>query len=318
MGYHKIFDDLNLDRQTNDSTKIGLSTTLATMKFIFSTLFLCGLFTINAWSALPDTVHSLRPNEPKKNSETLKERLKKLSNIENESKTHTLVFDIPVTYNQQVARWVQFFQTKGSRWFREYLERSSKYLPFIQDELRKANLPVDLAFMVMVESGFSSSAVSAASAVGPWQFIEGTAARYGLRKHWWLDERRDFRKSTKAAIKYIKDLHQEFGSWYLVAASYNMGENGLRRQIEKHKTMDYWSLVRKKALPEETQNYVPKILAAMLITKSPNLYGFRYLERRDPLEYDYVSVPGGTDLESLADALGVTRKSLRELNSEPD
>ena len=95
-----------------------------------------------------------------------------------------------------------------------------------------------------------------------------------------------------------------------------MGENGLRRQIEKHKTNDYWTLVRKKALPEETQNYVPKILAAMLITKSPNLYGFRYLERRDPLEYDYVSVPGGTDLESLADALGVTRKSLKELNSE--
>lgn len=236
--------------------------------------------------------------------------------MESDSKTHTLVFDIPVTYNQQVAKWVHFFQTKGSKWFREYLERSSKYLPFIQDELRKANLPLDLAFMVMVESGFSSSAVSTASAVGPWQFIEGTAARYGLRKHWWLDERRDFRKSTKAAIKYIKDLHQEFGSWYLVAASYNMGENGLRRQIEKHKTMDYWSLVRKKALPEETQNYVPKILAAMLITKSPNLYGFRYLERRDPLEYDYVSVPGGTDLESLADALGVTRKSLRELNSE--
>lgn len=251
-----------------------------------------------------------------KSNKTLKERLKKLSSIEDESKTHALVFDLPVTYNQQVAKWVQFFQTKGSKWFREYLERSSKYLPFIQNELAKAHLPLDLAFMVMIESGFSTSATSTANAVGPWQFIEGTAARYGLRKHWWLDERRDFRKSTKAAIKYIKDLHQEFGSWYLVAASYNMGENGLRRQIQKHQTNDYWTLVKKKALPEETQNYVPKILAAMLITKSPNLYGFRYLERRDPLEYDYVSVPGGTDLGSLADALGVTRKSLKELNSE--
>lgn len=269
------------------------------------------LLTMTAWGALP-----INGAKIVNTSESLKEQLKKLNTLNNESKSHTLVFDIPITYNQQVAKWVQYFQTKGSKWFREYLERSSKYLPFIQNELRKANLPVDLAFMVMIESGFSTSAVSTANAVGPWQFIEGTAARYGLRKHWWLDERRDFRKSTMAAIKYIKDLYQEFGSWYLVAASYNMGENGLRRQIDKHKTMDYWSLVHKKALPEETQNYVPKILAAMLITKSPNLYGFRYLERRDPLEYDYVSVPGGTDLESLADALGVTRKSLRELNSE--
>lgn len=268
-------------------------------------------FSISAWAAIPTTT-----TQSLSSQETLKERLKKLSLNEDESKSHNLVFDLPVTYNQQVAKWVQYFQGKGSKWFREYLERSSKYLPFIQNELSKAHLPLDLAFMVMIESGFSTSATSTANAVGPWQFIEGTAARYGLRKHWWLDERRDFRKSTKAAIKYIKDLHQEFGSWYLVAASYNMGENGLRRQIAKHKTNDYWTLVSKKALPEETQNYVPKILAAMLITKSPNLYGFRYLERRDPLEYDYVSVPGGTDLESLADALGVTRKSLKELNSE--
>ena len=276
------------------------------MKLLFALLL-----TLNTWAAIPDD-----KSKSVTTSDSLKERLRKLGQSETSLKTHTLVFDIPVTYNQQVAKWVHYFQNKGSKWFREYLERSSKYLPFIQDELGKANLPLDLAFMVMVESGFSTSAVSSASAVGPWQFIEGTAARYGLRKHWWLDERRDFRKSTKAAIKYIKDLHQEFGSWYLVAASYNMGENGLRRQIAKYKTNDYWTLVHKKALPEETQNYVPKILAAMLITKSPNLYGFRLLERRDRLDYDYVSVPGGTDLESLADALGVTRKSLKELNSE--
>lgn len=237
-------------------------------------------------------------------------------NLDIKPKTHPFVFDIPVTYNQQVAKWILYFQTKGNKWFREYLERSSKYLPFIQNELKMSGLPTDLAYMVMIESGFSSTAVSTANAVGPWQFVEGTANRYGLKKKWWLDERRDFRKSTRAAIKYIKDLYSEFGSWYLVAASYNMGENGLRRQIQKNKTSDYWSLVKKKALPEETQNYVPKILAAMLISKSPNLYGFRSLQRREPLNYDYVQVPGGTDLESLADALGVTRKSLKDLNSE--
>jgi membrane-bound lytic murein transglycosylase D len=95
-----------------------------------------------------------------------------------------------------------------------------------------------------------------------------------------------------------------------------MGEGGLRRKIEKYKTTDYWTLIQKNALPEETQNYVPKILAAMLITKAPNLYGFRLLEKREPLKYDYVSVPGGTDLNTLAEILGVTKKSIKELNSE--
>jgi len=227
-----------------------------------------------------------------------------------------LIFDLPVTYNHQVSFWVNHFQTNGQRWFGVWLERASRYLPYIQEELRKANLPTDLAYMVMIESGFSMTAKSTADAVGPWQFIESTGTRYGLNKNWWLDERRDIRKATLAAIRYIKDLHGEFKSWYLVAAAYNMGENGLRRIIKKHGTRDYWTLVQKKAIPKETQQYVPKILAAMLISKAPSLYGFRDLERMDPLAYDVISAPGGTDLDRLADALGVTRKALRDLNAE--
>lgn len=227
-----------------------------------------------------------------------------------------LIFDLPVTYNYQVSFWVNHFQTRGQKWFREWLERASRYLPFIQDELRKANLPADLAYMVMIESGFSAHAKSTADAVGPWQFIEATGSRYGLNKNWWLDERKDVRKATHAAIRYITDLHNEFKSWYLVAAGYNMGENGLRRMMKKHNTRDYWTLVKKNAIPKETQNYVPKILAAMLISKAPSLYGFRDLERMEPLQYDLIQVPGGTDLDKLADILGVTRKSLRDLNAE--
>lgn len=269
---------------------------------------------------IASSVFGAIPNTSKLNeiseAEKLKLKLKELTLSNNTSQSNALIFDLPMTYNKQVSKWVNYFQTKGSKWFRQWLERSSKYLPFIQKELQDANLPTDLAFMVMIESGFSPTAVSVADAVGPWQFIEGTAQRYGLKKNWWLDERRDFRKSTHAAIKYIKDLYNEFGSWYLVAASYNMGENGLRRQIEKHKTKDYWTLIQRNALPEETQNYVPKILAAMLITKAPNLYGFRSLEKREPLDYDYVKVPGGTDLNYLAEILGITKKSIKELNSE--
>lgn len=249
---------------------------------------------------------------------SLKEKLQSLSqkNSRSAAVNNTLIFDLPVTYNKKVSKWVHYYQTRGQKWFREWLARSSKYLPFIQAELHRANMPTDLAFMVMIESGFSARAVSSADAVGPWQFIAPTGTRYGLRNSWWLDERRDLKKSTLAAIRYLKDLREEFGSWYLVAASYNMGENGLRRQIKKHNTKDYWTLVQKGALPVETQEYVPKILAAMLIAKAPNLYGFRDLERMDVLDYEVVSVPGGTDLDAVADHLGITRKALKDLNAE--
>lgn len=248
---------------------------------------------------------------------SLKEKLQSLTqNPSRNAANNTLIFDLPVTYNKKVSNWIQYYQTRGQKWFREWLARSTKFMPLIQAELQQANLPLDLAYMVMIESGFSASAVSHADAVGPWQFIEPTGVRYGLRKNWWLDERRDLKKSTLAAIRYLKDLREEFGSWYLVAASYNMGEAGLRRQIKKYGTRDYWQLVKIGALPAETQEYVPKILAAMLIAKAPNLYGFRDLEKLAPLNYEVVSVPGGTNLDDIADYLGITRKALKDLNAE--
>lgn len=250
-------------------------------------------------------------------TQTLKQKLKSLTARSTKVKSDNLIFDLPVTYNKQVSKWISYFQNdRNNKWFRQWLQRSSRYMPIIQHELKNAGLPLDLAYMVMIESGFAPNAVSHASAVGPWQFIEATGLRYGLSKTWWLDERRDLKKSTLAAIRYLRDLYSEFGSWYLVAASYNMGENGLRRQIKKYGTKDYWTLIQLNALPAETQEYVPKILAAMLIAKAPNLYGFRELEKMDPLEYEIVLVPGGVDLGSLADHLGVTRKSLKDLNAE--
>ncbi|WP_374001214.1 lytic transglycosylase domain-containing protein [Bdellovibrio bacteriovorus] len=253
---------------------------------------------------------------PENRALSLKEKLKALTAKSTHTQSDNLIFDLPVTYNKKVSKWVAYFQGGGNKWFRTWLQRSYKYMPFIQEELKRAGLPSDLAYMVMIESGFAANAISHADAVGPWQFIEATGSRYGLSKSWWLDERRDLKKSTLAAIRYLKDLHSEFGSWYLVAASYNMGESGLRRRIKKYGTKDYWALIKLDALPQETQDYVPKILAAMLIAKAPNLYGFRDLEKMDPLEYDVVLVPGGTDLEPLADHLGVTRKSLKDLNAE--
>lgn len=246
---------------------------------------------------------------------SLKQKLKMLEQKQTH-KTDHFIFDLPVTYNKKVSHWISYFQVRGKNFFRDWLEKSTKYMPLLQSELKKAGLPTDLAYMVMIESGFSTQAVSSAQAVGPWQFIQSTGTTYGLQKNWWLDERRDIKKSTLAAIRYLKDLNQEFGSWYLVAASYNMGENGLRRQIKKYGTRDYWELVKKGALPQETQDYVPKILAAMMIAKAPNLYGFRDIDAQFPLQYEMVFAPPGTDVDLLADHLSVTRKSMRELNAE--
>lgn len=228
----------------------------------------------------------------------------------------SIIFDLPVTYNDRVSYWIKNFQGPGKAWFADWLERATRYMPSIQQALKKNNLPQDLAFMVMIESGFNPQAVSSAAAVGPWQFIEATGNRYGLKTNYWIDERRDLRKSTHAAIKYISDLYKEFGSWYLVAASYNMGENGLRRQIKKHNSYDFWELSRRKALPKETIDYVPKIIAAMMISKAPGLYGFNNLAQLDPLDYEILYAPGGTNIRSLADSLSLTQKSLLDLNAE--
>lgn len=225
-------------------------------------------------------------------------------------------FDIPVTYNAKVRWWINNFQTGGRKWFRTWMERSNAYLPKMQGLLRERGLPQDLAYVAMIESGFSSQAVSTASAVGYWQFIQPTANRYGLATTWWLDERRDFTKSTAAAAHYLGDLFRIFKTWYLTAAAYNMGEGRLRRLIEKYDTRSYWALSMQPDFPQETREYIPKLLAAMFISKAPKLYGFDQLNLRSLEAYEYFFIPGGTDLVNLARYMGVSSELLLGLNPE--
>lgn len=227
-----------------------------------------------------------------------------------------LSFDIPVTYNSKVKWWIQNFQGSGRKWFKTWLERSNAYLPHMQTLLAKNGLPQDLAYIAMIESGFSAHATSNMEAVGYWQFITPTANRYGLETSWWLDERRDFLKSTAAASKYLVDLHGMFKNWYLTASAYNMGENRLKRLIEKHGTKDFWALSKMQGFPQETKEYIPKLLAAVLIAKSPKLYGFSDLNLKPPYRYEYFQLPGGTDLYDLAQYLKVEPKDLMTLNPE--
>lgn len=225
-------------------------------------------------------------------------------------------FDIPVTYNAKVKWWINCFQTTNRKWFRLWMERASAYLPNMQHTLRSRGLPQDLAFVAMIESGFSAHAVSSADAVGYWQFVGPTASRYGLQMSWWLDERRDFNKSTMAASKYLGDLYRQFKTWYLTAAAYNMGEGKLQRLIDRAGTRNYWELSHHHDFPQETRDYIPKLLAAMFISKAPKLYGFDGLKFHALNEYEYFYVPGGTDLTHLAHYIGVPSESLATLNPE--
>lgn len=226
------------------------------------------------------------------------------------------IFDIPMTYNHRVQFWIRHFQTSGRKDFQKWLARSTRYSPFILKELEKSGLPKDIIYTAMVESGFSPAVSSPAAAVGIWQFIKPTAERYGLKVNWWLDERRNFVKSTVAAIKYKKDLYELFGSWYLVSASYNCGEQKVINLIKKYGTNNFWEMVQLGVLPKETADYVPKILAATMIAKAPGLYGFRNIEYSVPYEFDMAPVPGGTDLYNLAQYLGVNANYLKELNPD--
>lgn len=225
-------------------------------------------------------------------------------------------FDIPVTYNGKVKWWINYFQTSNRKWFRLWMERASAYLPNMQSVLKARNMPQDLAFVAMIESGFSPHAVSSADAVGYWQFIGPTASRYGLQMSWWIDERRDFNKSTTAAARYLADLYRQFKTWYLTAAAYNMGEGKLQRLINRHNTKNYWELAKKPDFPQETRDYIPKLLAAMFISKAPKLYGFDQLNFRSMSQYEYYVVPGGTDLVHLAQYIGAPSDSVLGLNPE--
>jgi membrane-bound lytic murein transglycosylase D len=220
-------------------------------------------------------------------------------------------YDIPIVLNDRVEWWIDYFSTRIPDSFARYLARSSTWLPYLQDRLREAGLPADLAYLALIESGFSTQAVSRAGAVGPWQFMSYTGREYGLRIDRWVDERRDYERSTQAAIAYLSDLHEMFDSWFLAAAGYNGGQGRVGRSMLRDNTVNFWELT---GLHSETQNYVPKLIAATIIAKEPEKYGFRWVPRSESIEWATVTVPSSTDLDVIADVAGVPADVVRGLN----
>ncbi|MBF8258393.1 MAG: hypothetical protein HW377_767 [Actinobacteria bacterium] len=216
----------------------------------------------------------------------------------------------------RIDKFIRYFQTTGKNRFELYLERSGKYANMMRGILARYGLPGDLIYLALIESGFSPKAYSVASAAGPWQFIAGTGKRYGLRIDWWTDERRDYEKSTHAAASYLKDLYDMFESWPLAAAAYNAGEWKIIRAVDRYNSGDFVELIRHRYLKQETKDYVPKMIAALTIAKEPEKFGFADVKYEAPLEFDKVTVPGGTELMALGRVIGVPYESLREWNPE--
>jgi membrane-bound lytic murein transglycosylase D len=223
--------------------------------------------------------------------------------------------DIPLALNEKVQYFITFFQTRGRNTYANWLARSTRYLPMMKEILRKEGLPDELVYVAMIESGFQLHARSVASAVGPWQFMSATGRRYSLRIDQWVDERRDPVKATVAAAMYLKDLYGMFNNdWYLAAAGYNAGENKIFRAIDKYDTSDFWELSKGSYLKRETKEYVPKLLAAVIIAKEPARYGFMEIASVPVVEYDTVAVKGRTDLELVARLTGTSYQTIKELN----
>jgi membrane-bound lytic murein transglycosylase D len=226
--------------------------------------------------------------------------------------TGEMLFDYPIEPDHpKVQKCIKFWQTTAREPFERFLRRSGRYLPMMKEIVKSYNMPTDIAYLPFVESGFNNKAYSYAHASGPWQFIASTGKRYGLDRTHWLDERRDFEKSTHAACQYLSDLYKMFNSWNLALAAYNGGEGRVGRQIKRQKTDDFWKL----NLREQTKNYVPLFHAALIIAKDPVSYGFN-VELEPPLQYDWVATSKPLELKDVARALGVAAEELEELNPE--
>ena len=225
--------------------------------------------------------------------------------------------DVDIPLNERVLSYIELFQTRLHDWFDEGLRRGSRYLPMIQDVFKAEGLPLDLAYVPIIESAFNPNAQSRVKAKGMWQFMSRTALEQGLKQNWYIDERADPEKATRAAATYLKTLGGMFdGDWHLALASYNGGPGRVQRAIERSHSSDFWNLTASsKYLPRETRDYVPMILAAIVIAKNPTQYGFDFAAQQ-PFSYEKVTVDSPIDLRRVAEWAGAPIDDIQALNPE--
>ena len=253
-----------------------------------------------------DDLRTLKLDE--KESQVSAEEVAKL---ENEIKN---TLDFRFTPHPLVQGFINYYQGRGRGTMETGLRRSGQYMAMARKIFREEGVPEDIAWLGQVESAWRPTARSWAAASGLWQFIPGTGARFGLRQTAYVDERNSFEKATRASARYLKWLHNRFGDWELAMGAYNTGEGNVDRAIRRAGVANFWTIY--PYIAQETRNYVPNILAVILIAKNPEKYGFRNVQRMSPLAYDTVSIPSATSLQLVASLTDTSVDNLRSLNPE--
>ncbi len=241
---------------------------------------------------------------------TVDENVKAKAEAELKS-THS---DLPLLMTDQVAGYINYFSTRGRGTLERALARSGRYEDMIRRTLREAGVPQELIYLAQAESGFHPLAVSRAGARGMWQFMGGRAKCYGLERSWWVDDRQDPEKATRAAAHHLKDLYDQFGDWYLAMAAYNSGPGTVQNAVKRTGYADFWELYRRNVLPKETRNYVPIILAVTIMAKNPAQYGLDSVVKEKPVPYDTVKIDYPIDLRLAAECSDASVFDLLDLN----
>lgn len=222
---------------------------------------------------------------------------------------------IAIIRNEKVEGHMRFFHTAIRDRFEQWLTRLSQYKPLVDRIFSEFDLPSDLVFLSLVESGFNPHAYSRARATGPWQFMKGTAQVYGLRVDQYVDERRDPIKSTVAAARYLRDLHDLFGTWPLAMAAYNAGEGKVQRALQKARADNFWDIAATKHIRRETKEYVPRFMAATIIARNPDQFGFTPTPT-DPHDFEEVAVHHAVHFRDLEKTTGIPYSEFQRLNPE--
>ncbi len=221
---------------------------------------------------------------------------------------------LPLVMTDQVAGFITYFSNRGRGTFERALARSGRYEDMIRSILKEEGVPLELIYLAQAESGFHPLAVSRAGARGMWQFMGSRAQGYGLERSWWVDDRQDPEKATRAAAHHLKDLYNEFGDWYLAMAAYNSGPGTVQSAVKRTGYADFWELYRRNVLPKETRNYVPIILAVTIMAKNPAQYGLDSVVKDKPVPYDTVKINYPIDLRLAAECVDATTEQLLDLN----
>jgi membrane-bound lytic murein transglycosylase D len=231
-----------------------------------------------------------------------------------EQAAKTTSHDLPLTVNDEVLSFLNFFQTpRGKAIVETGLRRAGRYREMISRVLKEEGVPQDLIYLAQAESAFQPLALSRAGARGIWQFVPWRGNEYGLKRSWWVDERQDPEKATRAAAQHLRDLYGLFGDWYLAMAAYNCGPGNVQKGVERTGYADFWELYRRNVLPRETKNYVPIIVALTLIAKDAAHYGVQ-AELDQPIPSDVVKPGRAIDLRLVAETIDVDAETLRSLN----